>query len=89
MSIDHSAIIHESAKIHKGAIISPYAVIGANVEIGSGTVIDSHAVIEGPTKIGKNNNVETNVTNELVEMTKIMDWKEKELAVKMNYKQSK
>jgi len=57
MSIDPSAIIHESAKIHKGAIISPYAVIGANVEIGSGTVIDSHAVIEGPTKIGKNNHI--------------------------------
>ena len=57
MSIDPSAIIHESAKIHKGAIISPYAVIGANVEIDSGTVIDSHAVIEGPTKIGKNNHI--------------------------------
>jgi len=57
MSIDPSAIIHESAKIHKSVIISAYAVIGANVEIGSGTVIDSHAVIDGPTKIGKNNHI--------------------------------
>ena len=57
MSIDPSAIIHESAKIHKSAIISAYAVIGANVEIGAGTVIDSHAVIAGPTKIGKNNHI--------------------------------
>ena len=57
MSIDPSAIIHESAKIHKSVIISAYAVIGANVEIGAGTVIDSHAVIDGPTKIGKNNHI--------------------------------
>ena len=53
MSIDPSAIVHESAKIHKDAVISPYAMIGANVEIGAGTVVDSHAVIDGPTKIGK------------------------------------
>ena len=57
MSIDPSAIVHESAKIHKSAIIAAYAMIGAHVEIGPGTVVDSHAVIEGPTKIGKNNHI--------------------------------
>ena len=57
MSIDPSAIVHESAKIHKNAIISAYALVGANVEIGAGTVIESHAVIEGPSKIGKNNHI--------------------------------
>ena len=45
MSIDSSAIIHESAKIHKDAIIAPYAMVGANVEIGAGTVVDSHVKI--------------------------------------------
>ena len=57
MSIDPSAIVHESAKIHKSVVIAAYAMIGANVEIGPGTVVDSHAVIEGPTKIGKNNHI--------------------------------
>ena len=57
MAIDPSAIIHETAKIHKGATILASAVVGANVEIGAGTVVDSHAVIAGPTKIGKNNHI--------------------------------
>ena len=57
MAINPSAIIHETAKIHKGATISASAVIGANVEIGAGTVVDSHAVVTGPTKIGKNNHI--------------------------------
>ena len=57
MSIDPSAVVHDSAKIHKDAVIAPYAMIGAHVEIGAGTVVDSHAVIDGPTKIGKNNHI--------------------------------
>jgi len=57
MTIDPSAIVHKTAKVHKGAIIKASAVIGKHVEIGAGTVVDSHAVITGPTKIGKNNHI--------------------------------
>ena len=31
MPIDSSAIVHDSAKIHKDAVISAYALVGANV----------------------------------------------------------
>ncbi|SFV87495.1 Acyl-[acyl-carrier-protein]--UDP-N-acetylglucosamine O-acyltransferase [hydrothermal vent metagenome] len=57
MAIHPSAVINETAKIHKNAEICAYAIIGANVEIGSGTIVESHAVIQGPTKIGKNNHI--------------------------------
>ncbi|SVC22818.1 uncharacterized protein METZ01_LOCUS275672, partial [marine metagenome] len=57
MTIEPSAIVHKTAKVHKDAIIKASAVIGKHVEIGAGTVVDSHAVIAGPTKIGKNNHI--------------------------------
>ncbi|MGC1181769.1 acyl-ACP--UDP-N-acetylglucosamine O-acyltransferase [Legionella sp.] len=55
--IDDRAIIHPTAKLAKGVIVSPGAVIGANVEIGESTWIGPYAVIEGPTTIGKNNKI--------------------------------
>lgn len=57
MAIHPSAIVDESAKIHKNAEICAYAIIGANVEIDSGTTVESHVVIRGSTKIGKNNHI--------------------------------
>jgi UDP-N-acetylglucosamine acyltransferase len=57
MSIDPTAIVDPTTKIHKNAKICAYAIVGANVEIGSGTIVESHAVIQGPTKIGKNNHI--------------------------------
>jgi UDP-N-acetylglucosamine acyltransferase len=57
MSIHPSAVIADSAKIHKNSEICAYAIIGENVEIDAGTIVESHAVIQGPTKIGKNNHI--------------------------------
>jgi UDP-N-acetylglucosamine acyltransferase len=57
------SIIHPSAVIEDGAILSddvtvgPFVYIGSQVIIGEGTTIASHAVIEGKTTIGKNNRI--------------------------------
>jgi len=56
-------MIHETAIIEEGAIISadveigPYTVIGAHVEIGEGTWIGPHVVINGHTQIGTHNKI--------------------------------
>jgi len=56
-------VIHKTAIVDTGAIISdnveigPYCIIGPEVEIGTNSVIHSHVNIVGNTKIGENNQV--------------------------------
>ena len=57
------ALIHPTAIVDPGAVLSasvtvgPYAVIGAGVTLGEGTTIGPHAVLEGPTWLGRDNRV--------------------------------
>jgi UDP-N-acetylglucosamine acyltransferase len=63
MSIDSSAIIHETAivadgaKIGAGVKIGPYSVVGAQVELGEESEIQSHAVVTGNTVLGARNRI--------------------------------
>lgn len=58
-----SAMIHPTAIIGAGAVISesvsvgPYTTIGDKVKISGGTEIGGHCVITGKTAIGKNNRI--------------------------------
>ena len=57
------ALIHPTAIVDPGAVLSasvtvgPYAVIGTGVTLGEGTTIGPHAVLEGPTWLGRDNRV--------------------------------
>jgi UDP-N-acetylglucosamine acyltransferase len=57
-------MIHPTAQIDAGARlganvgVGAYSVIGADVEIGDGTQIAPHVVVRGPTRIGRNNQID-------------------------------
>lgn len=55
MSIHSTAIIDETAEIHKDAEIGPFCIIGKNVKIGEGTVLESSVRIYDNVSIGKHN----------------------------------
>jgi UDP-N-acetylglucosamine acyltransferase len=50
--IDPRAVVHPTAKLADGVVVSPFVVIGEEVHIGEGTAIGPHAVIERWTAIG-------------------------------------
>lgn len=54
-NIHQTAIVHESAKLHKTVEVGPYCIIHENVEIGENTKLASNVIIENYTKIGKDN----------------------------------
>lgn len=51
--IHPTAVIADTAKIGKNAVIGAYCVIGENVEIGDDCRLDSHVVVEDFVKIGQ------------------------------------
>lgn len=57
LKIHETAIVHKDAILHDNVEIGAYAVIDKNVEIGENTKICHHATITGHTKIGKNNKI--------------------------------
>ena len=52
--VHSTAVIHDSAKIGKGASIAPYVVIDEDVVIGKNCVLRPHAVIYRGARIGDN-----------------------------------
>ena len=52
--IHATAVVHESARIGKGAHIGPYVVIGEDVDIGANAVMLAHVVIYRGVTIGDN-----------------------------------
>ena len=50
--IDPRAVVHPTAKLADGVMVSPFVVIGEEVHIGEGTTIGPHAVIERWTTLG-------------------------------------
>ncbi|MBD3893430.1 acyl-ACP--UDP-N-acetylglucosamine O-acyltransferase [Hydrogenophaga sp.] len=61
MSIHHTALIDDSARIGQGVSVGPYAVIEAQTEIGDGCQIASHAVVKRYTRLGRNNHLAEHV----------------------------
>jgi len=51
-SIHPTAVVHDGARIGRGAFIGPYCVVGEDVAIGDGARLESHVVIGGRTTIG-------------------------------------
>lgn len=60
--VHSTAIVHESAKLGKGASVAPYAVIGESVTIGERTRIGPGACISSKVKIGADCYVDAHVT---------------------------
>lgn len=63
MTIDPSAVIHQTAIIGEGAVIGAkvsigaYCVIGSDVTVGAGSMLKNHVSIEGHTVMGAGNTV--------------------------------
>ena len=53
-TIDPTAVVHPSARLHSGVTIGPYAVVEEETEVGEGTVVGAHAVIKRWTTVGAN-----------------------------------
>ena len=60
--VHSTAIVHESAKLGKGASVAPYAVIGESVVIGERTRIGPGACVSAKVRIGADCYVDAHVT---------------------------
>ncbi|MEN8198994.1 MAG: acyl-ACP--UDP-N-acetylglucosamine O-acyltransferase [Thermodesulfobacteriota bacterium] len=59
MNIHPTAVISPAAELHPSVKVGPFSVIEEGVVLGADTTVASHVRISGPTRLGKNNVVDS------------------------------